>query len=124
MKLSISLNKPKVVQPSAPIKRPSAFSLADDGDTEDNGLLGKSRGKTEPLAHNAHSSQAMRRRMEAEKRINETVYEYDEVWDKMQEAKQRQQASKEADASLRKVESVSCLRPACSTHHLIAEIYT
>jgi hypothetical protein len=44
--------------------------------------------------------------MEAEKRVNETVYEYDEVWDKMQEAKQRQQASKEADASLKKVASV------------------
>src|ERR1700678_3820283 len=103
MKLSISLNKPKVVQTPAPIKRPSAFSLTDDGDTEDNGLP---QGKTEPLAHNAHSSQAMRRRMETEKRVDETVFEYDEVWDKMQEAKQRQQASKEADASLRKVASV------------------
>lgn len=124
MKLSISLNKPKVVQPQAPIKRPSVFSLVDDADTEDNGLLGKSQGKTEPLAHNAHSSQAMRRRMEAEKRVDETVFEYDEVWDKMQEAKQRQQAKKEADASLRQVALALCLHPSCSTHHLIAEIYT
>jgi len=108
MKLSISLNKPKAVQPPAPIKRPSAFSLADDG--EDNGLLGQSQGKTEPLAHNARSSQAMRRRMEAEKRVDETVFEYDEVWDKMQEAKQRQQAAKDADANARKVASVRCLR--------------
>jgi coiled-coil domain-containing protein 55 len=103
MKLSISLNKPKVVQPPAPIKRPSAFSLVDDGDTEEDGILGKSRGKTEPLAHNMHSSQAMKKRMEAEKRIDETVFEYDEVWDKMQEAKLRQQASKETDANIRKV---------------------
>jgi coiled-coil domain-containing protein 55 len=121
MKLSFSLNKP--IQPPAPIK-PSAFSLADDGDPEDSGLLGKSQGKTDSLAYNAHSSQAMRRRMEAEKRVDETVFEYDEVWDKMQEAKQRQQASKEADAGLRKVTSVPYLRPAYSTHHLIAEVYT
>ena len=116
MKLSISLNKPKVVAPT--IQRPSAFSLVD---TEDNG---PSQDKTEPLAHNALSSKAMRRRMEAEKRVDETVFEYDEVWDKMQEAKQRQQAAKEADASLRKVASVICLQPACSTLHLIAKIHT
>ena len=115
MKLSFSLNKP--IQPPAPTKRPSAFSLADDGDPEDSG---KSQGETKPLAYNAHSSQAMRRRMEAEQRVDETVFEYDEVWDRMQEAKQRQQASKEADASLRKVASVSYyLRSAYSTHHLI-----
>jgi hypothetical protein len=124
MKLSISLNKPKAVQPPAPIKPPSAFSLVDDGDAEDNGLLGKSQDKTEPLAHNVHSSQAMRRRMEAEKRVDETVFEYDEVWDKMQEAKQRQLAAKEADASIRKVASVTFLHPGCLTHHLLAEIYT
>jgi coiled-coil domain-containing protein 55 len=127
MKLSISLNKPKVVQTPAPIKRPSAFSLTDDGDTEDNGLLGKSQGKTEPLAHNAHSSQAMRRRMEAEKRVDETVFEYDEVWDKMQEAKQRQQASKEADASLRKVASAlftPCLLDSSLNSRNIYTIYS
>ena len=121
MKLSFSLNKP--IQPPAPIK-PPAFSLADDGDPEDSELPGKSQGKTEPLAHNAHSSQAMRRRMEAEKRVDETVFEYDEVWDKMQEAKQRQQASKEADASHRKVASVPYLPSTYSTHRLIAEVHT
>ena len=109
MKLSFSLNKPKPIQPPVPINRPSTFSLADDEDPEVSGLPGKSQGKTEPLAYNAHSSQVMRKRMEAEKRVDETVFEYDEVWDKMQEAKLRQQASKEADASLRKVASVPYL---------------
>ena len=122
MKLSFSLNKP--IQPSAPIKRPSAFSLADDGDPEGSGLPGKSQDRTEPLDYNVHSSQVMRKRMETEKRVDETVFEYDEVWDKMQEAKLRQQASKEADASLRKVASVPFVCPAYWTHHLIAEVYT
>ena len=122
MKLSISLNKPKGVQPPIPIKRPSAFSLVDDGDTEDNGLLGKSQSKIEPLAHNVHTSQAMRRRMEAEKRVDETVFEYDEVWDKMQEAKQRQQAAKEADAASRKV-LMPYLPPIYLTNYSLAEIY-
>ena len=48
--------------------------------------------------------------MEAERRVDETVFEYDEVWDKMQEAKLRQQASKEVDASLRKVASIPQIR--------------
>jgi coiled-coil domain-containing protein 55 len=122
MKLSFSLNKP--IQPPAPITRPSAFSLADDGDPEHNGLPAKSQDNAEPLAYSASSSQAMRRRMEAEKRVDETVFEYDEVWDRMQEAKQRQQALKEADASFRKVASVPYLHSTYSTHHLIAEVYT
>lgn len=41
--------------------------------------------------------------MEAEKKVDETVYEYDEVWDKMQEAKQRQKEAKEVDSKERKV---------------------
>jgi coiled-coil domain-containing protein 55 len=122
MKLSFSLNKP--IQSPAPIKRPSAFSLADDGDPEGSGLQEKSQGEAEPLAYNAHSSQVMRKRMEAEKRVDETVFEYDEVWDKMQEAKLRQQASKEADASFRKVASVQYIHPLNRLITLIAEVYT
>ena len=41
--------------------------------------------------------------MEEEKKVDATVFEYDEVWDKMQEAKQRQKEAKEVEAKERKV---------------------
>jgi coiled-coil domain-containing protein 55 len=45
----------------------------------------------------------MRKRIEAEKKVDETVYQYDEVWDRIQEAKQRQKDVKDADAKEGKV---------------------
>ena len=96
MKLSISLNKPKTTQPAPLIRPPSAFSLGTEDPIDEDGLPG-------PVAHNVESSKAMRKRMDAEKRVDATVFKYDEVWDRMQEAKQRQQAAKDADANVRKV---------------------
>ncbi|KAF9564623.1 hypothetical protein CPC08DRAFT_734318 [Agrocybe pediades] len=66
----------------------------------------------------------MRKRMEAEKSVDQTVYEYDEVWDKMQEAKQRQQMAKEADAAVRKPKYIHNLLSSAATRkldHLRAE---
>ena len=48
----------------------------------------------------------MKKRLDAEQKIDSTVFQYDEVWDKMQEAKQKQKEAKEADAKERKVSSV------------------
>ncbi|KAF8163328.1 coiled-coil domain-containing protein 55-domain containing protein [Crassisporium funariophilum] len=124
MKLSISLNKPKVAPAAAPRQRPSAFSVSEEEDAEDDGLFTKARGKAEPLAHNAVSSKAMKRRMEVEKQVDETVFEYDEVWDKMQEAKAQQQAAKEVDASVRKPKYIHKLLTSAATRkldHLRAE---
>lgn len=49
--------------------------------------------------------------MEAEKQVDKTVYEYDEVWDRMQEAKQRKKEEKEIDAKERKVWASITLAP-------------
>ena len=49
-----------------------------------------------------------KKKLEEEKKVDSTVFEYDEVWDKMQEAKLRQKEAKEADAKERKV-SGPCL---------------
>ena len=103
MKLSISLNRPKATPQRLPVIQSSAFGAGADDDDE----LDDRKNLNGPLAHAAKSSKAMQKRMEAEKRIDATVYEYDEVWDKMQEAKQRQQLSKEADATARKVFTAS-----------------
>lgn len=103
MKLSISLNKPKAVLHRQPVLQTSAFGSSAEDDEE---LCDQNKLKG-PVAHAAESSKAMQKRIDAEKRIDATVYEYDEVWDKMQEVKQRQQLAKEADTSARKVFTIS-----------------
>lgn len=106
MKLSISFNKPKTTQSKVPVLQPSAFAAAlNDEEAESEQNIDQPSG-SRPTSHNVESSKAMRKRMEAAKRVDDTVYEYDEVWDKMQEAKQRQQAAKEAEAGARKVSFV------------------
>ncbi|KAF8910958.1 coiled-coil domain-containing protein 55-domain containing protein [Gymnopilus junonius] len=127
MKLSISLNKPKsqAVKSSAPLARPLAFSIEvdDDVDEQNEPKISKT-GRSGPLPHSVESSKAMQKRMAAEKMVDETVYEYDEVWDKMQEAKQRLQAAKEADAAVRKPKYIQGLLSSAATRkldHLRAE---
>jgi len=102
MKLSISFNKPKTAElANAILQPPSAFDTGVDEEVDNDLPISKN-----PRPHAVHaqgSSKLMKKRMEAERRLDETVYEYDEVWDKMQEAKQLQQAVKAEDASVRKV---------------------
>jgi coiled-coil domain-containing protein 55 len=106
MKLSISFNKPKTGQlVNAIIQPSSAFDTGVDEEVDNDLPISEN-----PRPHAVHaqgSSKLMKKRMEAERRLDETVYEYDEVWDKMQEAKQLQQTAKAVDASARKV----CVRP-------------
>jgi len=45
----------------------------------------------------------MKKRMDAEKKVDPSVYEYDELYDQMQEIKQRQKEAKQLDAKERKV---------------------
>ncbi|KAE9396080.1 hypothetical protein BT96DRAFT_124602 [Gymnopus androsaceus JB14] len=49
------------------------------------------------LAQNVLTSKKLKKQMEEEKKVDSTVYEYDEVWDKMQQAKQTQKEAKETD---------------------------
>ncbi|KDQ33319.1 hypothetical protein PLEOSDRAFT_20501 [Pleurotus ostreatus PC15] len=76
------------------------------------------------MAFGAGSSKAARKRMETEKKVDATVYEYDEIWDKMQEAKQKQKEAKEIDAKTRKPKYIDGLLNAAATRkldHLRAE---
>jgi len=110
MKLSFALSKPKQPAPAAPsLKRPAAFASADDDEPLDAAPTSSStHGKNtaankQLLAQNVGASKKARERMAAEKKVDATVFEYDEVWDKMQEVKQRQKEAKEADSKERKV---------------------
>jgi hypothetical protein len=110
MKLSFSLKaKDKPVGLASSLKKPTAFSSLDDDEPVDAAITSTDNRSTLPnkklIAQNVESSKAMKKRMEAEKLVDETVYDYDAVYDKMQEAKMRQKEAKEADTKQRKVSS-------------------
>ncbi|KAJ6547601.1 coiled-coil domain-containing protein 55-domain containing protein [Mycena capillaripes] len=126
MKLSFSLAKPKPA-PAAPppsLKRPAAFALGDDDEPIDaaptaSSSIDKSTAANKKLlAQNVQSSRAMQKRMEAEKKVDQTVYEYDEVWDKMQESKQRQKEAKELESKDRRPKYISGLLVSAQTRKL------
>jgi coiled-coil domain-containing protein 55 len=113
MKLSISLNKPKATKPEPPpIQRPSAFSLGDDDEPNEIVPTPTTGNKAGPHM----SSKSMKKRMEAEKQVDATVYEYDEVWDRMQAAKEKQKVAKEAESSVRKVITAIIIAVILRTH--------
>lgn len=117
MKLSISLSsaKPQNQVGAAPsLKRPAAFAGLDDDDTMDaaptsSSASGSTRANKQHVSQFSIATKAMQKRMAAEKKVDSTVYEYDEVYDKMQEAKQRQKEAKELDTKARKVCLLSSL---------------
>ncbi|KAJ7709872.1 coiled-coil domain-containing protein 55-domain containing protein, partial [Mycena rosella] len=125
MKLSFSLaTKPKATPAAQPpsLKRPAAFALDDDepidaAPTASSADKGTAANK-KLLAQNVQSSRTMQKRMEAEKRVDQTVYEYDEVWDKMQESKLRQKEAKEVASKDRKPKYIHGLLASASTRRL------
>lgn len=114
-KLSFSLanskNKAKPVGTAPPLKRPAAFASLDDETTEDVAPTASSsstRGSTNQrlIAQNVEMSKTAKKRMEAEKKVDETVYQYDEVWENIQESRLRQKEAKEVESKERKVGSL------------------
>jgi coiled-coil domain-containing protein 55 len=110
MKVSFSLAKKpetpspfQLKKPPAPTQKPSLFNPDDD----DEGLLA-SDSKTKKngvglQTVSAETSKAQKKRELAEMAVDSTVYQYDEVWDKIQTAKQKVKEAKMAETKERKV---------------------
>ncbi|OCH94979.1 hypothetical protein OBBRIDRAFT_721398 [Obba rivulosa] len=127
MKVSFSLanSKAKAAKPvgDAPsLKRSAAFASLDDDEPVDAAPTSSHDSSVEVnkklLAQKVEMSKAMKKRMEEEMKVDSTVFEYDEVWDKMQEAKQRQKEAKEVDAKLRKPKYINGLLQSAATRRL------
>jgi coiled-coil domain-containing protein 55 len=110
MKLSFSLkgkDKEKPVGAAPPLKRPAAFGSLDDDTSGDAAATlsgdSKSSGNVRLIAQNAGMSKTAKKRMEAEQQVDSTVYLYDEVWDNMQVAKEKQKEAKQKESGERKV---------------------
>ncbi|KAI0709331.1 coiled-coil domain-containing protein 55-domain containing protein [Earliella scabrosa] len=127
MKVSFSL-KGKATKPvgEAPsLKRTAAFAALDDDEPVDaaptasaSGDKGKVAANKQFIAQSVQLSKAAKKKLEEEKKVDSTVFEYDEVWDKMQEAKLRQKEAKEADAKERKPKYISGLLSSAATRRL------
>ncbi|KZT09444.1 uncharacterized protein LAESUDRAFT_646838 [Laetiporus sulphureus 93-53] len=127
MKVSFSLakSKAKAAKPvgDAPsLKRSAAFASLDDDEPVDAAPTASQSSKTELnkklVAQKVEISKTTKKRMEEEMKIDATVFEYDEVWDRMQEAKQRQKEAKETDVKQRKPKYISNLLSSAVTRRL------
>jgi hypothetical protein len=108
MKLSFSLPKPATqsVGDAPSLKRQANFGEFDDDTANDDTHLSSHNGKagnSDLVAQNIHLSKSAKKRMEQEQQVDATVYQYDEVWDSMQDAKARQKDTKERESKERKV---------------------
>jgi len=111
MKVSFSLTKKPEIQspfqlkkPSAPTQKPSLFNA--DDDDEDSPASGSKTNKKNGIGIqtvSAETSKAQKKRELAEMAVDSTVFEYDEVWDKIQVAKQKVKETKMAESKERKV---------------------
>ncbi|KAK0210794.1 coiled-coil domain-containing protein 55-domain containing protein [Desarmillaria ectypa] len=128
-KLSFSLAKTKKsAEPAPSLKRPAAFGSLDDDEPVDAAPTSSADKNTTAnkklMVQNVLTSKTMKKRMDAEKKVDASVYEYDEVWDKIQEAKQKQKEAKELDSAQRKPKYIHGLLQSAATRkldHLRAE---
>ncbi|KAK1236537.1 hypothetical protein PQX77_000230 [Marasmius sp. AFHP31] len=126
---SLSLKSKSTPAPAPVLKRPVAFGSLDDDEPIDAAPTSSTVDRNVSankkfLAQNALNTKAMQTRMEKEMKVDETVYDYDGVWDKMQEAKQRQKEAKEVEAKERKPRYIEGLLASAQTRkldHLRAE---
>ena len=110
MKVSFSLAKKpetpspfQLKKPPAPAQKPSLFNADDDDDetslapdpkTNKNGIGIQTV--------SAETSKAQKKRELSEMAVDSTVYQYDEIWDKMQVAKQKVKEAKMVESKERK----------------------
>ncbi|TFK29966.1 Ccdc55 protein [Coprinopsis marcescibilis] len=117
MKLSFSL-KAKKDAAKPPPPRPNLFAAAEED--------GEGEQSTKPVtrAYAVEASKAMQKRIEQEKSVDPTVYDYDDVWERMQELKQKQKEAKAIEALERKPKYINNLLTSAATRkldHLRAE---
>jgi coiled-coil domain-containing protein 55 len=112
MKLSFSLHSSKkagsaVSAPASSLSRPPAFGPLEDDDASDASVRDMNRnlaGRNVSLSTFGGSlSRTQKQKLEKEKDVDPTVYEYDEVYDQMKEAQMKAKQVKEDDPEARKV---------------------
>lgn len=115
-KLSFSFGKPKPktttvgTAPSLSLSKPAAFASVDDDEPVDGPLSASSSARVDVNRRLQSTSTAggslsrtAKKKLQQEVLVDPTVYEYDEVYDRMKEAELKAKAVKEDEAAVRKV---------------------
>jgi coiled-coil domain-containing protein 55 len=106
MKLSFSL-KGKAVGTAPSLKPATPFASLEDDialDTAPTALTGRAEAQKHLVAQSSSAtSRATRKKLEEEKKLDKTIFEYDEVYDVMEQAKQRSKEKRDIEAQERKV---------------------
>ena len=110
MKVSFSLTKKpetpspfQLKKPPAPAQKPSLFNPDDDDEVSPTSDPKPKKNGIGLQTVSAETSKAQKKRELAEMAVDSTVYQYDEVWDKIQVAKQKVKEAKVAESKERKV---------------------
>ncbi|KZT67741.1 hypothetical protein DAEQUDRAFT_745990 [Daedalea quercina L-15889] len=127
MKVSFSLANSKIkaakpVGETPSLKRTAAFASLDDDEPVDAAPTASDNSKVtvnkKLVAQNVEMSKTTKKRIEEEMKVDSSVFQYDEVWDKMQEVKLKQKEAKEADAKERKPKYINNLLQTAATRRL------
>ncbi len=102
----------------APVKKTSLFTAIDDVPIDAPGPGRSEVNKRLAAMSSGSTSKTQKRRMEDEKKLDQSVYQYDEVWDNMQAAKQLAKESKEAAAKDRQPKYIKNLLLTAETRRL------
>ena len=117
-KLSFALGKVKPKEVSAPsLKKPTAFGSLDDGDAIDAAPTASTSSALDVnrrlAAQNVSTStsggslsRAAKKKMQQELAVDPSVYQYDEVFDRMKEAQRKAKAAKEEETAERKASTL------------------
>lgn len=113
-KLSFSLGKPKKDAQPVGTAPPLTRIALDDGEQQEQGSSsGKTARKKNDMTNMAAQavSRKAQRRMDAELKVDNTVFQYDEIWDGMKLAEAKAKAIKEDNPDAKKVSSASTRLP-------------
>ncbi|KAF8495623.1 coiled-coil domain-containing protein 55-domain containing protein [Gautieria morchelliformis] len=120
MKLSFSL-KGKAVGTAPSLKPATPFASLEDDilDAAPTALTSRAEAQKHLVAQSSSAtSRATRKKLEEEKKLDKTIFEYDEVYDVMEQAKQRSKEKRDIEAQERKPKYIGSLLTSAATRKL------
>lgn len=121
--ISISLKSKTAQSTGAKISRLSRLNELTDEDLMDAAPTSEASGRTQvnkrlSMMNSSSNSKAQRRRIQEAEAVDKSVYQYDEIYDKLQDAKQRVKEAKEADSKIRQPKYIKNLLISAETRRL------
>ncbi|KAF8590619.1 hypothetical protein K439DRAFT_1657364 [Ramaria rubella] len=122
MKLSFTLPKGRPAG-TAPLLKPATLFASIDDDSIDTVPVASGSGRVEvnkrlAVQSSSATSKATKKKLKEERNVDQTVFEYDEVYDLMKQAEQRSKEKRDADTQERKPKYIGSLLTSAATRKL------